>query len=172
MGTVVLYASKTGFTKKYAEWIAKGLKCQAIPLDKVDQAAIDQAEVIVFGGGIYAGRINGLKKMQKYLAKWSNKKFIVFATGAGPEGTEEVERVKSSNLSQNQDIPFFYFRSGLNYEKMGLKDKLMMKCFVTILKKQKNKSEADQKALEAMEKSYDVCDQAKIKDLINCVNRV
>ena len=32
MSTVVVYSSQTGFTKRYAEWLAEELGCQAVSL--------------------------------------------------------------------------------------------------------------------------------------------
>ena len=37
MSTIVVYQSETGFTKKYAEWIAEALDCEAVPFKKVNE---------------------------------------------------------------------------------------------------------------------------------------
>ena len=35
MNRIVVYTSKTGFTEKYAKWIAEELQCEAVSLKKL-----------------------------------------------------------------------------------------------------------------------------------------
>ncbi|MFQ9847639.1 MAG: flavodoxin domain-containing protein [[Clostridium] leptum] len=51
---VVLYSSRYGSTKRYAEAIAARLHCPA--LDTKRARALSDYETIIFGGGIYARR--------------------------------------------------------------------------------------------------------------------
>ena len=39
MNSIVTYKSKTGFTKKYAEWIAEDLGCKAVKLSELKDAS-------------------------------------------------------------------------------------------------------------------------------------
>lgn len=164
--TLVIYASRTGFTEKYARWIAEALDCPIIPIEKVDLYTLQHIQYIIFGGGIYGGKINGLKKMLKQVSLEGEKKLIFFTTGAAPAIEKEIERIRATNLAQCPNVPFFYFRSGLNYDKMGFKDRGMMKCFVTMLNKQKNLSVEQQESLKWMQKSYDLCSKEDIEPLL------
>lgn len=45
-------------------------------------------DTVIYGGGLYASGINGVKLITKNLDKLKNKKVIVFATGATPTRQE------------------------------------------------------------------------------------
>ena len=92
MKILVTYKSKTEFTKRYAEIIAKEVQGDLVDFSKVTPEKMSEYDVIVYGGGLYAGMINGFKKAKEMFAKSSVKKLVVFATGATPnEVTEKVE---------------------------------------------------------------------------------
>ena len=42
MKTIVVYSSQTGFTEKYAKWIAEALNCEAIPVKQAKKLDISQ----------------------------------------------------------------------------------------------------------------------------------
>ena len=39
MKTIVIYNSKTGFTKRYAEWISEALSCECVELKEASKKA-------------------------------------------------------------------------------------------------------------------------------------
>jgi menaquinone-dependent protoporphyrinogen IX oxidase len=89
---VVVYKSKTGFTEKYAHWIADDLHCDAISLEKFSISDIARYDIVIFGGGIHAGKINGIKFINNNLPLLAGKRILVFATGATAPIPEEIER--------------------------------------------------------------------------------
>ena len=84
MNVLVTYKSKTEFTKWYAEIIAKGLEADLAEFSEVTAEKMSGYDVIVYGGGLYAGRVNGFKKAKEMFATSTAKKLVVFATGATP----------------------------------------------------------------------------------------
>lgn len=166
---VVVYKTKTGFTEKYAQWIAQSLHCNAVSLDRFDAAQAAQYDVIIYGGGIHAGKINGIKFIKNNAALLAEKKVIVFATGATPPIDEEVERFRKDNIPVDMDIAFFYFQSGMNYEKMGGGDKLLMGMLKTVLKAKRNKTDIEQGTMDAIQNSYDYSSQSQIQPLIDYI---
>ena len=169
---VVIFRSKTGFTQRYARWIAEDLHCDAIPLEKFTPQGLKEYDIVIFGGGIYASRINGIKFIKDNLSQLTGKKIIVFATGAAAPIPEEIERIKKGNIPGGEDIAFFYFQSGLNYEKMQSGDRLLMGGLKFYLKSRWNKSDTDKGALAAIQSSYDYADRMNIKPLVDYANTV
>jgi flavodoxin len=169
---VVVYKSKTGFTEEHARWIAEDLHCGAISLEKFNPSGLNGYDEIIFGGGIYAGRINGINFIKDNLSQLAGKRIIVFATGATPSIPEELERLKRDNIPDGADIAFFYFQSGLNYEKMHSGDRLLMGVFKIFLKTKKDKSNTEQGALNAIQNSYNYTDRKNIQPLVDYVNAI
>lgn len=155
---LILYYSKTGFTKKYAEWIAGALKgqalCELVPYADRNRAVFDGCDMILFGGGFHAGKINGVKWFRDRLKDWTGKKAAVFATGAMPADAPDVQKALRQNFSDGEweKIKAFYLPGGLCYEKMSAGDRLMMAAFRKMLKL----SNADRKMQEMVGKSYDI----------------
>lgn len=50
MRAVVVYASQTGFTRRYAEWIAEELGGEAVPVERADGIDAGSYDAVVFGG--------------------------------------------------------------------------------------------------------------------------
>lgn len=167
---IVIYKSNTGFTEKYAYWIAEELNCPAVSLEKISLSEAARYEIVVFGGGIHAGTVNGIRFIKKNLSSFYNKKIIVFATGATPPIPEEIERFRNTNIPANVDIAFFYFQSGMNYANMRGTDKVLMGLLKTVLKLKKNKSDVEQGTEDAIQNSYDYSDRIQIEPLINFVH--
>ena len=64
MKTIVIYKSLSGFTKKYAEWIAQETKADLFDLKEISSDILKKYDCVVFGGGLHAATINGLGKMK------------------------------------------------------------------------------------------------------------
>ena len=64
MKPLVLYRSKTGYTEKYARQLARELGCEAREFRK-DEGSWREYDRVIYGGGLYAGGINGLKSFRK-----------------------------------------------------------------------------------------------------------
>ena len=133
MKAIVVYSSKTGFVKKYAEWIAKELSIRAVRTEDINVKDLMDHDTIIFGGGLYAGGINGIKLVKKSLDKFDNKKIAMFIAGASPGRKHEIDEVWDKNFSKEEQnrMGLFYLRGGFDYEKLGMKDKMLM----TLLKK-------------------------------------
>ena len=166
---IVVYKSKSGFTKKYAQWIANDLHCDLVCLENCNITEIERYDVVIFGGGLHAGKINGIKFIQKKIPLLAGKEIIVFATGATAPIPEEIERFKKDNIPQDLDITFFYFQSGLKYASMSVTDKLLMGGLKTFLKAKKPKTDTEQGTLDSIQSSYDYSNHSQIGPLINYI---
>lgn len=150
MKTVVIYKSKTGFTRKYAEWLAQSLQADIFTLHEIDLETLTGYDNIIYGGGLYAVGINGVKFITKYLEHLSDKKIVIFATGASPVRDEVLEHVIKANIpATNLDhLRVFYLRGGFDYSKLSNLDKaLMMALKFKIKMKQKLTGKLDKDEL-------------------------
>ena len=64
---LVIYRSKTGFTREYAEQIAGELHCRALPFESMTDRDIAGADILDIGSRVHAGRVDGLRKMMRKL---------------------------------------------------------------------------------------------------------
>ena len=63
--TAVIFKSKYGSTRKYAQWIAADLQADLFAADKIKVRDLAPYQTIVYGGYLYAGSIAGIKLLTK-----------------------------------------------------------------------------------------------------------
>lgn len=176
MKTIVIYTSTTGFTKKYAEWIAANLgaelaeACSLAKANGLRAGALASYDVVIYGGSLHAVGIRGLAKFKPSLAGLAGKKVIIFAVGATPDRKDVPEEVLAANFSPEERgrIRFFYLRGGFDYAKLGPVDKLLMTLLKLKLKsKGKDERSPDERGmLASYAKPVDFTRRAYVDELV------
>jgi len=171
MKTVVVYNSQTGFTKRYAEWIAEATGADCFALTDAKKKSMDEYEAIVFGGWACAGGISKLSWFKGNIDKWNSKKLIAFCVGGSPIENPEIEEALRKNFSDAEweKVNVFYCPGGFNYDKMSAPSKLMMKMFIKALKAKKDKTEEDEIMIKMISSSYDISDRKYIEPILECL---
>lgn len=172
MKKIVIYNSKTGFTKQYASWIAKELECEAISNQEITKESIKPYRIIIYGGGITAGQIGGLKKFKNTMVDQADKQLIVFATGATPmEHKENLKGIVDANFTEEEKlrIPFYYFQSGINYENMKFGGRMVLRMLAFMIEKKKNKTKEEIGMMQVLQKSSDYSNKNNIIPLVDKV---
>ncbi|BBF43635.1 hypothetical protein lbkm_2323 [Lachnospiraceae bacterium KM106-2] len=170
MNGIVVYKSNTGFTKRYADWIAEELGINAVPIRKVSKSELRSKDVIIFGGCLLAGKISGLSKIKKLAG--DSKKLIVFTTGLTPMVAKKfVEKVKEDNITKEDEerISFYYFAGGVDYDKLKGIYRFILKRFYKSLKKDIEKKPENEMMMKVLEESADYTNKDYIKPLIDKV---
>lgn len=172
MKTLIIYTSQTGFTKRYAQWLADRVQGDILTIDeakKEKDAYFTAYDAIVYGGWAMAGSVVQSKWFLEKAATWKEKKLALFCVGASPMENPDVETALHNMLndSQREYIKAFYCQGGLDYSKMKMPSKLAMKAFASMLAKNKNPSESEQKMAEMIGKSYDISDEKYIEPIVD-----
>ncbi|MDE6747868.1 MAG: flavodoxin domain-containing protein [Lachnospiraceae bacterium] len=173
MKTIVIYNSQTGFTKRYAQWIAESAGADCIELSAAKKKSMDEYEAIVFGGWACAGSISKLSWFKSNIDKWADKKLIAFCVGASPIENPEIEPLLKKNFTESElkKVSIFYCPGGFNYEKMHAPSRLMMKMFIKVLKAKKNKTEMEEEMIKMISSSYDISDKKYIEPILECLKK-
>ena len=58
MKTIIIYNSQTGFTKRYAQWIAEAAGADCLALSDAKKKDLTAYEAIIYGGWACAGSIS------------------------------------------------------------------------------------------------------------------
>jgi len=172
MHFILICNSKTGFTKMYADWIAEELGCTVLPYKKFDKTVTKADNVIVFCSRIHAGKIEYLNVMKSHFYNPASNNFIVVATGATPNAAKDViNKIWDNNFTEVEmkSIPHFYMQSGLDYDKMGLVDRTIMKIASKIMGRKKDKSDNEAGFEQAIQNSYDISSKEFIIPLLEFI---
>ena len=123
----VIYESNAGSARKYAEMLASKL---GVPDYSYKEAkkAIPKDEEAVFIGWIFANKIQGF---QKALKRWNL--ICAGAVGMNPPGEIYDKILREKNPT---DLPIFYLRGALDYNKLKWLQKQLLQTICTDLEKQ------------------------------------
>lgn len=173
MKTIVIYHSQTGFTKRYAAWIAEAASADCFALSEAKGKKLAEYDAVIFGGWACAGRISKLNWLKDHMAKGPGRKVIVFCVGGSPADNPEIEPFLKKNLEELglEGAEAFYCPGGFNYEKMPAVSKLMMKAFIKMLKAKKDKTEAEEVMVKMISSSYDISDKKYIEPILECLKK-
>ncbi|MBR5961138.1 MAG: flavodoxin [Clostridia bacterium] len=171
MKTIVIYTSQTGFTKRYAEWIAERMNADILDIKdakKKEAGFYDGYDAIVYGGWCMAGKV---VKAEWFLAKapgWTGKKLAIAAVGCSPDGTPEVAEALKQLLTdeQREYIKAFYCQGGINYGRMKFPYRMAMKMFANSLKNKKNATAKEKEMGEYIAQDHDLADIRYIEPII------
>lgn len=169
---VVVYNSKSGFTQKYAKWITEAVQADLLVGKNAKVQDLMPYDIIIFGGGLYAGGINGLKLITNHYSQLKEKKIIVFCLGVTPVRDKIVEEVKNKNLTaeQRDHIQFFMLRGGFNYDKLAFFDKMLMSILKVKLKRKKTLSADERGMLNSFNQPLDFTNQKHISPIVAYIN--
>lgn len=171
MKTIVIYNSQTGFTKRYAEWIAEASGADCLPFATAKKKDLTAYETIIFGGWACAGSISKIGWFKQNMDKWANQKLIAFCVGASPIDNPQIEASLKRNFNESEQkrVKTFYCPGGFRYEKMSFPSKFMMKMFIKTLKAKKNKTEEERVMIKMISSSYDISDKKYIEPILQCL---
>ena len=166
---IIIYQSKYGATKKYAEWLQAmtGYHCAETSKAAVNEVA--QYDTIVLCGGIYASGIAGLSFLKKNIDKLKHKKTAILCVGASPYDESAFAAIKEHNLTGDlRNIPLFYGRGAWDEKAMSFKDRTLCRILQkSVAKIDPSKQEPWMKALScAAGKQCDWTDEKYLEGLM------
>ena len=134
---IILYQSKYGATKKYAEWLVEKTGYDCVETKCVKGVELQKYDVIVLGGGVYASGIAGLHFLKKNINSILDKKVAVFAVGASPYDEKAIMQIREIHFKDElRKVPLFYCRGAWDEERMSFRDRTLCKMLQKAVAKQ------------------------------------
>lgn len=134
---IILYQSKYGATKKYAEWLKEETGFDCIETKKADIKKAKEYDTIILGGGVYASGIAGFSFLKKNIQHLQEKQIIVFCVGASPYDEKAINEIRKRHFTDTlSNIPLFYCRGAWNEESMSFADRTLCKLLQKAVAKQ------------------------------------
>lgn len=121
---LIIYSSKYGTTKTYANWIAESLNSSIYDIKDIKNIDISRYKTIIYGSGLYAGGIAG----NNFINNLKDKNIILFTVGLSNPDTTDYTEIINKNIKKEilNKIKIFHLRGGINYHKLSLLHKIMM----------------------------------------------
>ena len=163
MKKIVVYQSGTGFTAKYAGWIAEELGCEAKEYKKMKADELKDYDRVIYGGWIMANMVFGYDKVKALKLK----NVVVFGVGMSVPSDDLTAKITAQNEISQESL--FYFEGGYNPKKVGFVKKMMMNMIKKSIEQKVDKTKEDIHMLETF-KGADCTNREAIKPLIELVN--
>ncbi|MDR0958606.1 MAG: flavodoxin domain-containing protein [Clostridiales bacterium] len=175
MRTAVIFQSKYGTTKRYAEYIARQLNCDLFETKAVKNTDLSVYDAFIFGGGLYAGGIAGSSFVKQNWNIIIQKKIALFTVGlSDPAKTDYSQIISKAFLpAQRERIKFFHLRGGIDYSELGFIHKSMMAMLNKHIESIANKGEAtdeDKLFLETYGKKVNFVDFTGADEIIKYIS--
>ena len=171
---IILYQSKYGATKKYADWLKEATGFDCIETKKADLDKIQAYDTILLGGGIYASGIAGLSFLRKNISSLNGKDIAVFCVGASPYEETAYQALYQHNFKDAlKGLSCFYCRGAWNEQAMSFGDRTLCRMLQkAVAKKAPDTYEPWEQALMcAAGQSCDWTDKSYLEPILDYLNR-
>jgi menaquinone-dependent protoporphyrinogen IX oxidase len=142
MNGIVIYKSRYGAAKQYAQWIGETLKVSVKEMDEVSSESLVTYDYVIAGSSIYMGKI----LMKGWLAKNANalkgKKLFLFIVGAAPPSEKEkTEKYFTDNISKDLLLQskHYYLQGKSVFQELSWFDRFFLKMGASLAKDERDK---------------------------------
>lgn len=174
--TIVIYKSKYGATKQYAQWIGEALDCRVMDFDQMSKQELTNYDNIIYGGGVQAGGIKGFDKFKKWIRKYlwlvekPEKNIIVFAVGINLQTSETRKQLRDINFNKKwlRGLTCYFLPGAYNPELVTGSDKMLMGMVKKMLngKSEGERTPEDKVLIDAIENGCNFIDKEAVKPII------
>lgn len=177
MNTIIVYKSEYGSSRKYALWLAEELHCKAESVEQIKPHDLLAYDVIVYVAGLYAGRINGFKKISRSLDALHSKKLILCMVGmttpAKHDAEDQYDRVFMQSVPEEyrNRVKHFSLKGDLLFSKMSFLHRTMMKMPKRMVEKipAEERTEEQKWLLESFGKDSSFTSKENILELVEYI---
>ncbi len=173
MNTIVVYKTKYGSTKTYADWIGEELNCRVVNAKEITIDELEKYDTIIYGGGLYAETINGVILITKNLDRLKDKKIAVYTTGITPLDCSDYydKLVIEKNFKNGlpEFVKVFNFTGKMVMDELSAVHRTALKTLKRIMSSKKEPTEMEKLLIELCDADGDFSDRSQIAELIKYV---
>lgn len=173
MKTIVVYKTKYGSAKTYAQWIGEELSCRVSDVADITLQELLEYDNIIYGGGLYAEVINGVSIITKNIDKLKNKKIAVYTTGITPiDCTEYYDKLVTQKNFKNgvpKEIKLFNFTGKMILKELSLVHRTALKSLKKIMLAKTDPTPMEKLLVDLCDADGDFCDRNQISGLIDYI---
>lgn len=139
MNKIIIYGSHYGTTKLYADKMSERTHIKKISYRQVQD--LNQYQVIIYVGALYAGGVLGLSKTMKKIKEPRNVKIMIITVGLADPNDKINEMNIRGNIKKqiSQEIydrvKIYHLRGGIDYSKLSFQHKTLMRLMYIAEKK-------------------------------------
>jgi len=164
MKGIIIYKSKYGATRQYADWLCSLLHLPAVVDDDFTGKNLQDYDYFVIGSSVYIGKLLIRDWLRKNMEVIRNKKIFLFIVcGTRPENREQLDMIVRENLAPElRNACTIYFLPGrMNRSKLSRMDRFLLKMGAMLTKNPEDKKN--------MSRDYDAVKKENLAPFLNTV---
>ena len=177
MKSVILYGSRYGSARRYAQELSKQTDIPAVSYQEAPP--LSKLETIVYIGALYAGGVLGLTKTLRRQSFGEHQRLVIVTVGlADPDILQNRENIRNALQKQIHAqlygrAAIFHLRGAIDYQALSLGHRTMLALLHRSLQKKPAEewSEEDKALMETYGKQADFVDFASLRPIINEMQR-
>ncbi|VVB76614.1 Flavodoxin domain protein [uncultured archaeon] len=165
--TIVIYRTKYGSTRQYAQWIAEELSCDAVPLADFDMGRLSTYDSVIFGTYYRVGKMVDIRFLIDNWKALGSKKVILFSVSGSPPDNPEIKEKYEAQVPAEIRARLSYFPLRGRIKNLDIIDTVLMvfpkaKAFFDALRSGKKEDYATLRTMS----NFDGVDRASIAQII------
>lgn len=173
MNAIVVYKTKYGSTKNYADWIGEELNCKVSDAKEITIDELEKYDTIIYGGGLYAEVINGVTLITKNIDRLKDKKIAVYTTGITPLNCRDYYDKLVVEKNFKSGIPtcvkVFNFTGKMVIDELSAVHRTALKTLKKIMLSKKEPTEMEKLLIKLCDADGDFSERCQIVDLIDYI---
>ncbi len=177
MKSVIIYGSRYGSTRRYAQELSNQTGVPAVSYQKT--LLLSEKETVVYIGALYAGGVLGLNRTFRCLPLKDGQRLMIVTVGlADPEIPKNRENIRNALQKQlpaglYDRAKVFHLRGAINYQTLSLGHRSMMALLHRSLQKKPEEEwdEEDKALMETYGKQVDFVNFASLRPIVNEMQR-
>ncbi len=173
MNPIVIYKTKYGSTKTYAQWIGTALRCPVRDAKEVKVEELGEYDTVIYGGGLYAEVINGVTLITKNMEKLQGKKLVVYTTGITPlkyrDYYDKMVIEKNFKPDTREKIKVFNFMGKMILDELSPVHRTALKTLKKLMSSKKDPTEMEQLLVTLCDADGDFSEKDAINELLEYV---
>ena len=171
----VVYATKYGHTKQYADWMKEEAGADIFVSTSFTPTKALEYKAVVFAGGVYGDKILIMDWLKKNLGQVNVNKIIIAAVSWYCNDSEEAKaRLIAENYPEQfkNVVPLVVINSGIDKKKTSVMDKAQLLAAQSAINKHEVRSADDINALAIIKGYSDSTSKDNLKSLIAAVQNI
>jgi menaquinone-dependent protoporphyrinogen oxidase len=125
---LIVYQSKYGSTKQYAEWIHQEIKGDLVNIENGDKSDLAGYDIIIIGGYVRTGNIVIAPFIRDHWSVLKGKNVILFTTSGTPPGHTKIQSIYEKSLPEEirNKIKYFPLHGRISTENLTWWDKILI----------------------------------------------
>lgn len=166
MKGIIIYKSKYGATKLYADWLSELVHLPKVASDNFNTDSLPNYDFILLGSSVYIGKLLTREWLKQNIKSLLGKKIFLFIVCGTPlHEKEKLEYIAKSNIPGEirDNCEVFFLPGRLNKTALSLSDRILLRMGASLTR--------DPNVKKNMTHDYNAVNKESLLPLLNATGR-